>query len=84
MTAHWRLRRPRATERRKKDENVYPLRSGNEGRVRSASGVGIAVMESERFFAKGIGKMRAAVCMKCGEVSVYVDMEEIEKYLKKQ
>lgn len=48
------------------------------------SAVGIAVMESERFFAKGIGKMRAAVCMKCGEVSVYVDMEEIEKYLKKQ
>lgn len=48
------------------------------------SAAGVTVMESERFFAGGIGKIRAAVCMECGEVSLYINRDEIEKYRGRQ
>lgn len=34
---------------------------------------GIVIMESERFFARQIGRVKAAVCPECGEVSMYID-----------
>lgn len=49
----------------------------------SDSACGLNIVDSERFFARGIGKVRAAVCMECGEVSLYIAPDEIQKYLDK-
>lgn len=42
-----------------------------------SSGYGIKLTSDETIFAKSIGKIRAAVCPKCGEISLYV--EEVDK-----
>jgi len=47
----------------------------------SDNACGIVIMESDRLFARTIGKAKAAVCPECGEVSIY--LENTEK-LKKQ
>jgi len=45
--------------------------------VRQAdSASGVVIMESEKFFARQIGKLKAAVCPKCGEVSLYIENTE--------
>ena len=54
------------------------------GLRQSDNACGIVATDSMKFFARNIGQVRAAVCMKCGEVSVYVDMKDIEKYQKKE
>ena len=54
------------------------------GLRQSDSSCGLVVTESRRFFTRNIGQLRAAVCMECGEVSVYVDMEELKRYREKQ
>ena len=46
----------------------------------SDNACGLVVTESSRLFAKNIGKLRAAVCPECGEVSLYIETEELEKY----
>lgn len=40
------------------------------------SAAGVAVMESEKFFARQIGRLKAAVCPECGEVSMYIENTE--------
>ena len=42
----------------------------------SDSACGIVIMENERFFAKQIGRVKAAVCPECGEVSFYLENTE--------
>lgn len=39
----------------------------------SDTACGVVIMESERFFAKAVGKLKAAVCPECGEVSMYIE-----------
>ena len=39
----------------------------------SDTACGIVIMDSEKFFAKTIGRVRAAVCPECGEVSMYIE-----------
>ena len=46
----------------------------------SDSACGIVIAESERLFAATLGKVRAAVCPECGEVSFY--LENVEKLKK--
>lgn len=46
----------------------------------SDNACGLVVAESNRLFAKNIGKLQAAVCLECGEVSLYIDGKEMEKY----
>jgi len=50
----------------------------------SDSAVGLIVADSNRLFAGSIGRLRAAVCPECGEVSLYISMDEIEKYKNKK
>lgn len=38
---------------------------------------GIVITESEKLFARDLGKVKAAVCPECGEVSLYI--ENLEK-----
>lgn len=38
---------------------------------------GVDVAESERVFAKRIGRLKAAVCPECGEISLYIGEPEI-------
>ena len=39
----------------------------------SDNACGIVIMDSDRLFAKTIGKPKAAVCPECGEVSIYLE-----------
>ena len=42
----------------------------------SDNACGVVITESDRLFAKQIGKPRAAVCPECGEVSIYIEKPE--------
>jgi len=42
----------------------------------SDSACGIVIMDSEKLFAKTVGKLKAAVCPACGEVSIYIENPE--------
>lgn len=46
----------------------------------SDNACGIVIMDSDRLFAKTIGKPKAAVCPECGEVSIY--LENLDKLKK--
>ena len=39
----------------------------------SDTACGVVIMDSEKFFAKTVGKLKAAVCPECGEVSMYIE-----------
>ena len=45
----------------------------------SDSACGVIITESEKFFAKAIGRLKAAVCPECGEVSMYIENPEKPK-----
>ncbi len=46
----------------------------------SDNACGIVIMENEKLFAKSVGKVKAAVCPDCGEVSMYIeDTEKLRK-----
>ena len=54
------------------------LRCGAEmvedcGVRQSDNACGIVIMDSERFFAKTVDRLKAAVCPECGEVSLYIE-----------
>lgn len=48
----------------------------------SDSACGIVIADSERLFAKTIGKPKAAVCPECGEVSFYIENTEKVKNIR--
>ncbi len=50
----------------------------------SDSACGVVIMESEKFFAKTIGRLKAAVCPECGEVSLYIDQTETLKHIRQR
>lgn len=43
------------------------------------AGYGIVLTSGERWFGGQIGKIKAAVCPKCGEISLYLEREDLEK-----
>lgn len=54
------------------------LRCGTEmvedcGVRQSDNACGIVITDSERFFAKTVARLKAAVCPECGEVSLYIE-----------
>ena len=48
----------------------------NCGVRQSDTACGIVIMDSEKFFARTIGRVKAAVCPVCGEVSLYLENTE--------
>ena len=42
----------------------------------SDNACGIVIMESDKLFAKTVGKPKAAVCPVCGEVTLYIENPE--------
>ena len=42
----------------------------------SDNACGLVIMESERFFARQVGRVKAAVCPECGEISMYIEQPE--------
>ena len=41
------------------------------------------VITTDKFFSKNLGKVRAAVCPECGEISLYIeDTDKLKDYLR--
>ena len=51
--------------------------------IRDAGDATRIVVTTDKFFSKMLGKVRAAVCPECGEISVYIeDTDKLKDYFR--
>lgn len=51
--------------------------------IRDAGDATRIIITTDKFFPKTLGKVRAAVCPECGEISIYVeDTDKLKEYLR--
>ena len=51
--------------------------------IRDAGDATRIIVTNDKFFSKTLGKVRAAVCPECGEISIYIeDTDKLKEYLR--